>query len=48
MPRLFLETNRSNAKNEILGYALLDKHGLADWRISFENLRNVKYAPQRR
>jgi hypothetical protein len=45
MTRHLLEQNGTNGAKEIQGYVLLDKHGLSDWRISFENLRNAMYAP---
>jgi hypothetical protein len=45
MTRILLEQNRKTGEMEIKGNALLDKHGLHDWRISFENLRNAMYAP---
>jgi hypothetical protein len=45
MSRILLEQNRKTGEMEIKGNALLDKHGLHDWSISFENLRNALYAP---
>ena len=44
MNRILLEHNKTG-EMEINGNALLDAHGLQDWRISFENLRNAVYAP---
>ena len=45
MTRILLEQYRKTGEMEIKGNALLDTHGLHDWRISFENLRNAMYAP---
>lgn len=45
MTRILLEQGHKTGEMEIKGNALLDKHGLHDWRISFENLRNALYAP---
>jgi len=46
MTRILLEQgDDKTGEMEIMGNALLDKHGLHDWRISFENLRNAMYAP---
>ncbi len=36
-------TERDEKECEVLGRALLDKHGLHDWSISFENLHNALY-----
>lgn len=45
MTRILLEQDRKTGEMELKGNALLDKHGLHDWCISFENLRNALYAP---